>query len=338
MNSPLISLIIPMHNAEKFIAECLDSAIQQTYKNIEIIIVDDCSSDKSAEIVNGYIKNSDNIHYFKTENKNAAKTRRDGLGKAKADLICFVDADDVLEAVYVEYLYKVMVETKTSISACEMDIFSGIFAPTEIKAWDSAHTISSDADSFANHYHISDTNKLVLQTLHCKLFKKELFDDIDYTVLVTNIFEDNFVMAQVLRKVDEIGVVDRVLYWYRQTENTTSSGTLQTKVEFEGRVLNFVDFFKDVVMEYCKKTLRGQNVDAAIDRIGVTEFYNYAQMVPELKVHIEHLEQKVKLKEDYAKNRDTQLKAIEDSREYKIGHALTKPLNKIINTFKSKEK
>lgn len=338
MNNPLISLIIPMHNAEEFIAECLDSVVKQTYANIEVIIIDDCSTDTSAEIVKRYIKNHNAIKYYKVENKNAAKTRRDGIERSKADLICFVDADDILESVYVQYLFDTMVQTGTDISACEMDVFSGDLTLTAFQEWSQPYKISSNADSFADHYHISDANKLVLQTLHCKLFKKKLLKDIDYTMLITNIFEDNFIMAQVLSKVDEISVVDKVLYWYRQTEGTTSRNTLQTKVEYEGRILNFVEFFKDVVMVYCKNTLKGSNVDAAVDRIGVTEFYNYARMVPELKTRVEYLEQKVELKEQALTNREVELKAIQNSRSYKIGHSLVRPASRIVNMVKQKEK
>src|SRR5690554_6000206 len=125
MVSPLISLVIPMHNAEKFITECLDSAVSQTYKNLEIIVVDDASTDKSTQIVKEYTKNYTNIVYVKTKNGNASKTRRDGVEKSTADLICFSDADDVLDKNYVAHLYDTMQKTNTNIAACSIQTFSG---------------------------------------------------------------------------------------------------------------------------------------------------------------------------------------------------------------------
>jgi glycosyltransferase involved in cell wall biosynthesis len=338
MNNPLISLIIPMYNSEKFIAECLNSVMGQTYKSLEIIIVDDNSTDNSTEIVKAYANKYKNITYVKTKNGNAAKTRRDGLKKSTADLVCFVDSDDVLDEKYVERLYQAMEATQTSLSACNMETFSGEFTPIKISKKSKARAIDSNASSFANHYHVSATNKLTLQTLPCKLFKKDLFDDIDYTVLVTNIFEDNFIMAQILRKVKKIGVIDEALYWYRQSDGTTSNKTITTKVEYNGEQLNFVEFFQDVVAEYCRKTLNGPDVDAAIDRLRATEFFNYARMVPDLVTHNEYLEQKIELEQKQAKAelsaKEQQIADIVGSRSYKVGLAVTRPISKVVNIIK----
>lgn len=338
MKQPLISLIIPMYNAEPFIAECLDSVIVQTYKNLEIIIVDDNSTDKSTEIVRSYAEKQKNITYIQVKNGNAAKTRRDGLERAAADLVCFVDADDVIDQKYVERLYETMQATKTHISACGISTFSGPLAPVKGAKQETPYTIDSNASTFVNHYHLSGANNITLQTLHCKLFKKDLFKDIDYTILVTNIFEDNFIMAQVLRKVKKIGVINESLYWYRQSNGTTSNKTITTKVEYNGSELNFVEFFQNVVTEYCRRTLNGPGVDAAIDRLRSTEFFNYARMVPDLITHNEYLEQKMALEEKRSKAellaKERQIADIVGSRSYKIGLAVTRPMNKVLNIIK----
>lgn len=337
MKNPLVSLIIPVHNAENFIVECLDSALNQTYKNIEIITVNDASTDTSANILKQYAKNNKNIHYLEVKNGNAAKTRRDGIKQSKADFVCFVDADDILDVNYVDYLYKAMVETKTNIAACNLETFTGEYKTQQTSGKVSPKTILSDADSFADHYHITEDNKLTLQTLTAKLFKKELFDTIDYSVLVTNIFEDNFIMAQVLSRVDKISVIDNKLYWYRQATHTTSSDTVKTKVEINGKTLNFIEFFNDIVMEYCRSTLKGKNVNTAIDRLSKVEFFNYARMVPDLKLHTDYLEEKVALCEDYLNGRDEQINAILNSKSYKVGHAIVKPASKIVKAVKNRK-
>lgn len=335
MKDPLISLIIPMHNTEKFIAECLDSAINQTYRNIEIIVVDDDSKDGSAEITKAYQKKRNNISYIKTKNGNAAKTRRDGLKESKAGLVCFVDSDDVLDEKYVERLYGAMKETGVSISACNIDIFSDEFKETRSPLETRPYTLDSTAGSFADHYHMSDTNKLTLQTMPCKLFKKELFNDLDYTVLVTNIFEDNFILAQILSKVEKIGVVDETLYWYRQATGTTSGDTVKTTVDYNGEKLNSIEFFRDVVMAYCRKTLKGPNVDAAIDRLSADEFFNYARMVPDLLAHKEYLEQKIELDRDTIQNYDVKTRALLESKSYRIGRSLTGPARVVKKIMKN---
>lgn len=334
---PLISLIIPMHNTEEFVAECLDSVARQTYKNLEIIVVDDDSTDSSAKIVNSYADRLPNVIYIKTKNGNAARTRRDGLAKATADLVCFVDADDIIEEGYIERLYETMITTKTSISACNMETFSGIYKK-KVKTSNptTPYTIDSNAGAFADHYHITTTNKLTLQTVPCKLFKKELFNDIDYTVLVTNIFEDNFILAQIMSKVEKIGVINETLYWYRQVPGTTSDGTVKTMVDYNGKKFNSVEFFRDVVMAYCRQTLRGPNVDAAIERICAAEFFNYARMVPDLIVRKEYLEQRNTLDKEIIESKEAKINSILDSDAYRLGDALIKKISKITAIFKKR--
>jgi len=319
-----------MYNAEAFIKECLDSVASQTYENLEIIVIDDDSTDSSAEIVATYSKKR-KIIYAKVQNKNAAKTRRDGLKKATSDLVCFVDSDDVIHEDYVTHLYEAMRETRTELAVCKIETFTDEPIPSGAVKRSLPRVIESNADSFANHYHITETNKLTLQTLPCKLFKKDLFKDIDYTVLEANIFEDNFIMVQVLRKVNTIAVVDEGLYWYRQVSGSTSGGTIATMVEHNGVRLNSVEFFKDVVMAYCKKMLNGPNVDDAIERLSAAEFFNYARMVPDLLVRKEYLEQKAALDEARLKENELRLNAILDSASYKLGHTLTAPARKLLN-------
>ncbi len=341
-----------MYNAENYIEECLGSVLDQTYKNLEIIIVDDNSTDKSPEIANTYSDRHSNITYVKVKNANAAKTRRDGIASAKGLLVCFVDSDDIVDADYVNNLYKTMEATGTNIAACSIETFLDDTPKKKPTSAATPRQIDSNAKSFADHYHMTNTNNLTLQTLPCKLFKKELFENIDYDVLVTNIFEDNFIMAQVLRKVERIGVIDEILYWYRQSSSGTSSGTIATSVEYEGVKLNSIEFFRDVVMEYCRKTLAGPNVDAAIDRLCATEFFNYARMVPDLITHNEYLEQKLRLeharledrelqittKEAQLVDRDEQIKKILNSRSYKIGHKVVKPTSKVVEVLRRSKK
>ena len=96
--NPLISIIIPVYNTEKHLSKCLDSAINQTLKNIEIIVVNDCSPDNSEEIIKSYIQKDTRITYLKHDiNKGLLQTRRDGLVVAKGEYILALDSDDWLD-------------------------------------------------------------------------------------------------------------------------------------------------------------------------------------------------------------------------------------------------
>lgn len=92
----LISVIIPLYNAERYISETLDSVLSQTYPNWECIVVDDGSTDSSADIVKRYSANDSRIRYIKQENGGPSKARNNGFDRAKGDYIQFLDADDVI--------------------------------------------------------------------------------------------------------------------------------------------------------------------------------------------------------------------------------------------------
>jgi len=97
MQNELVSVITPCYNTERFISQCIESVIRQTYNNWEMIIVDDCSKDKSAEIIKQYCKKDSRIKYYKTEKPSGspAMPRNIAIKRAKGRFIAFLDADDI---------------------------------------------------------------------------------------------------------------------------------------------------------------------------------------------------------------------------------------------------
>lgn len=96
MSQYLVSIVTPVYNAEKFISETIDSIQKQTYKDWELILVDDCSSDSSYDIISEYMKNDKRIRYIKLEkNSGAAVSRNTGIKNARGRFIAFVDSDDI---------------------------------------------------------------------------------------------------------------------------------------------------------------------------------------------------------------------------------------------------
>ncbi|OQX94375.1 MAG: hypothetical protein B6I23_01445 [Rickettsiaceae bacterium 4572_127] len=121
MKSSKVSIVIPVYNAEKFLIETLDSVIAQTYKNIEIICVDDCSSDNSAKI----IKSHKNIKYLKTKKNTGTPIipRNIGIKKATGEYILPLDADDKIAPTYVEKAIKEMQKSSADVVYCKADFF-----------------------------------------------------------------------------------------------------------------------------------------------------------------------------------------------------------------------
>ena len=113
-----VSVIVPVYNAEKYLVKCLDSVVNQTLKNVEIILVDDGSTDKSSEICKGYAEKDERIIYFKKENEGLAAARQDGMEKASGEYIGFVDSDDWLELNMYERMYSVAKKENADVVFC----------------------------------------------------------------------------------------------------------------------------------------------------------------------------------------------------------------------------
>ena len=118
-NDPLISIIIPCFNAEKTLEKCLESVVQQSYANLEIIIIDDGSTDETSLIYNKFQSNDERILVLKQQNSGVSKARNTGVKAATGDYICFVDSDDWAELNYCSELYSLLVGENADISIVE---------------------------------------------------------------------------------------------------------------------------------------------------------------------------------------------------------------------------
>src|SRR5690625_3677419 len=115
MKKPLVTIIIPVYNVEKYIAECLNSVIRQTYSNIEVIIINDGSNDNSYEIIESYSKKYNNLKIIDQENKGQSVARNVGLTKAKGKYIYFLDSDDYIKDITIENLVSKMEENNLDL-------------------------------------------------------------------------------------------------------------------------------------------------------------------------------------------------------------------------------
>ena len=115
---PLISIIVPVYNIKKYIKNCLDSLLSQTYQNLEILLIDDGSTDGSGELCDELQKNDSHIKVFHTKNSGLSAARNFGLKNATGDFAVFVDGDDMVEKEYVEYLYNLLTKYSADMSIC----------------------------------------------------------------------------------------------------------------------------------------------------------------------------------------------------------------------------
>ena len=114
----LISVIIPIYNVEQYLKECLESVINQTYRNLEIILVDDGSKDKSGKICDEYKNKDERIKVVHKENGGLSDARNAGMKIATGKYIQFIDSDDFIDKDMIETLYNLIIENEADISMC----------------------------------------------------------------------------------------------------------------------------------------------------------------------------------------------------------------------------
>lgn len=138
-NVPKVSVCVPVYNAEKYLKDCLDSLFRQTLKEIEIICVDDGSTDESAKILDDYAKRNKNMKVIHQKNTGLGGARDTGVKNAVGEYIGFVDADDVVDERMYEELYELAVNNKVETVFCNLDLFPKD-VKTNKKIWYNAYT------------------------------------------------------------------------------------------------------------------------------------------------------------------------------------------------------
>ncbi len=169
--NPLISVIVPVYNVEKYLDRCLKSIAEQTYKNLEIILVNDGSPDNSGKICDEWAKKDPRIKVFHKDNGGAGDTRNYGVEKATGEYIAFVDSDDVIADNYFEFLYDNLVKYDADISCCDFFEFRENESP-EFKSAEISERVISGYDACKKMLESEVT--IVLVSPCCKICKSEI--------------------------------------------------------------------------------------------------------------------------------------------------------------------
>ncbi|MDU4884833.1 glycosyltransferase family 2 protein [uncultured Clostridium sp.] len=215
----LISVIIPMYNASKYIERCLKSIIEQTYKTLEIIVIDDGSTDNSTDIIKEFLKIDKRIKIIQKKNSGVSDSRNFGIDNAQGEWICFVDSDDYIEKDYIETLYNYSIKNEVDI------IYSGIrmINGTEVtlktnncgKKILEKHDIKDLMCSLIDNCTLEESN-IDLQVLgypFAKLLKKSIVKDIRFEREIS-IREDALFNMDVLDNAHRILLVEYAGYNY----------------------------------------------------------------------------------------------------------------------------
>ena len=118
VTEPLVSIIVPIYNVEKYLDQCVASLIQQTHHNIEILLIDDGSPDNAPAICDAWQHKDERVHVLHKTNSGVSASRNAGLHAAKGEYVCFVDGDDWVEPDFVEYMLELQAKRNADIVAC----------------------------------------------------------------------------------------------------------------------------------------------------------------------------------------------------------------------------
>lgn len=227
MNS-LVSIIIPVYNVEQYLNRCVESAINQTYNNLEIILVDDGSPDNCPQICDDWAKKDNRIKVIHKENGGLSSARNAGINNMTGEYVYFIDSDDEINPSTIEQMFKVAKEDN-----CDMVMgrYFRIFenekdAGTQPEFTDEIKYF--DEDGFWNYYYLCYTEKkseiAVNMIISCnKLIKSSVFDDLLFDIGKKH--EDEFIIHKMVSRCKKIAFIDTYFYSYYQVENSI----MQTK-------------------------------------------------------------------------------------------------------------
>lgn len=212
-----ISVIIPVYNAEKFIGRCLDSIINQTYKNLEIICVNDCSKDNSLNILLSYAKKDSRISVIDVcQNRGVSSSRNIGIENALGDYLIFIDADDFIEQHCVEILYN-QLKNENAICVGKLKYL--------LKAED-FEKMSSDEEKAVKYRYDDALNINDIKSGACnKLYPKSLIGEIRFDEQLKYGEDTLFNINIISKRKANVILVNKTTYYYDRTHDSSTSTT-----------------------------------------------------------------------------------------------------------------
>lgn len=235
----LVSVIVPVYNVEKYLNKCIDSLINQTYKNIEILLIDDGSTDKSGKICDSLKNKYKNIKVYHKENGGLSDSRNYGIEKAKGKYVMFIDSDDYIDCDFIQKLLYSLINNNSDIcsGAKKYEHYSKI-------------TIINDGDGFSLSSKETLKKMILKQDIDnsvCdKIFKKELFDNIKFPE--NRYYEDIATTYKLMLNSVYISHVNHVYYHYVMRSNSISKEEFNYK-QFDS-LLFTMQQKKDIVRIY----------------------------------------------------------------------------------------
>lgn len=237
----IISIIVPVYKVEEYLQRCVDSILNQTYNNIELILVDDGSPDRCGDMCDQYRIKDSRIKVIHKENGGLSDARNAGIKFAKGKYITFIDSDDWISNNYIEILYDLLVSKDADISVCN-------FIRTETEEIEIS-SLRKKIYEFSNVQALENLCgefNVQLTVSWGKLYKTELFKEIRFPV--GKIHEDEFTTYKVLYKANKIVLTtEPLLYYWQRPDSIMGVGfKLKNKLHAIEALHERAEFFNDI--------------------------------------------------------------------------------------------
>ncbi|MBR1563678.1 MAG: glycosyltransferase family 2 protein [Ruminococcus sp.] len=251
MNDPLITVIVPVYGVEKYLNKCVDSILNQTYTNIEVILIDDESPDRCPEICDEYAANDKRVKVIHQKNAGQSAARNAGLDIAKGEYISFVDSDDYVDPSFLEKMYRRICDDNSDLVACEYDVVDESENVIRNKAYLQHDNVINEEKFWELE---STTHYMFCAALWNKLFKASTWNRL--RLKVGKYAEDSFAMTRYIAGMKKISVIKEPLYYYFLRDNSlVHSFSLKNLDAVEARLERCKYFYRKDYRDYIKGDL-----------------------------------------------------------------------------------
>lgn len=235
----LVTVIVPVYQVKEYLAKCIESILEQTYSNIEVILIDDGSNDGSEKICDTFANIDSRVKVIHQKNKGVSAARNIGLENSNGKYICFIDADDYIDEKYISELYKMCKENEADISIC------GICNVLNNKP-------SNKSNEIQKVYKANEAIQEVFKEKYfncvvwAKMFKRNMFDSYRFNTN-TSISEDLEIIYKIFKQANKIAVnTGKYLYFYLIRANSALHSKYNSKYEETLRIIeDAIDFFSE---------------------------------------------------------------------------------------------
>ena len=254
MREMFVSIIVPVYNVEQYLKECIESILAQTWKNFEVILVDDGSTDSSGKICDEYSQKKEFISVIHKKNGGLSSARNAGIDVAQGDYLAFIDSDDVVHPRYLSELVAIVKREKADLAACN-------FCVGSLCRWKNFSEVKYDIRCNEDVLKKMNDNDVVVTVAWNKLYHAKFFREYGLRYPVGKIHEDMFLTPQILYYTKKMVITNEQLYFYRQRENSIMNSSFSIK---QLDALDAIEFRIELFQHWNKQYLQASEYESYI--------------------------------------------------------------------------